>query len=107
MTSAFTGSEMESISTIFAIRTNIVMTDEYFAGSQKFIYYDVQPFDDQISVHEFDKIHGTTVIIRKNILGRPFKMYSSTYKLDYNLVSAVESANFSKIYNSDSVLGYV
>jgi len=107
MTSAFTGSEMESMSTIFAIRTNIVMTDEYCAGSQKFIYYDVKPFDDQISVHKFDKLHGTTVLIRKNILGNPFKLYSTIYKLDYNLASALDSANFSKIYNSDSVYGYV
>jgi len=107
MTHAFTGSEMKSISTIFAIRTDIVKTDTYCAGSQQFIYNNVQDFDDEISVRELDKLHGTTVLIRKNILGRPFKMYSSTYKLDYNLVSALDSANFSRIYNSDSVYGYV
>ena len=87
MTHAFTSSEMQSISTIFTIRTNEIMTDEYSAGSQKFIYDDVFSFNEQISFHRFDELHGTTVLLRKNILYKPFKLYTTTYKLDYNPVS--------------------
>jgi hypothetical protein len=107
MTYAFTAPEMKSLSTIFAIRTTVIATDEYCAGSQKFLYNNVENFDNAVSIQDLDKLHGTTVLIRKKILGSPFKMYSTIYKLDYNLVSALDTTNFSKIYNSDSVYGYV
>ncbi len=82
------------------------MTDEYYAGSQKYAYHDLQPFDQEIGYREFDKLHGKTVLIRKNILGRPFKLYANINKLDYNLISAMEQNTFSKIFDSNSVYAY-
>jgi hypothetical protein len=107
MTSALTASEIGSLSTLFGIRTNEAMTDGYCGDSQKFMYYNVSNFDDQISTRDVDRLHGTTVLVRKNILDKPFKLYSTTYKLDYNLVSALDAAHFSRIYDSDSVYGYL
>ena len=106
MTSTLTGSEIVSIFTIFNFRENVILTDEYYAGSQKYVYHDLQPFDQEISYREFDKLHGKTVLIRKNILGRPFKLYANINKLDYNLISAMEQNTFSKIFDSNSVYAY-
>lgn len=106
MTYAFTDSEMKSISTMFDIRTNVIKADEYCAGSQKFVYPDVEPFCNEICTHEVDKLQGNTILIRKNILGVPFKVFSSIYQLDYNLISAIDNAQFSRIYDSGSVYGY-
>jgi hypothetical protein len=107
MTYAYTDSEMKSLSTIFAIRTNIIATDEFNAGNQMWTQNNVESFDNMVVFRDVDKLHGTTVLIRKKILGSPFKIYSTIYKLDYNLISALDNANFSRIYDSDSVYGYV
>ena len=108
MTSAFTSSEMESISTMFDIRANVIMTDEYCVGTQKVVYPpNAKTFSREVIINKVDELHGNTVLIRKNILGKPFKVFSDINKLDYNLVSALDSARFSKIYDSYSVYGYV
>jgi len=106
LTYAFTDSEMESISTMFDIRTNTIITDEYCAGSQTYVYPDVQAFSSEVCTGEVDKLQGNTILIRKNILGKPFKVFTSICELDYNLISALNEARFSKIYDSDSVYGY-
>jgi hypothetical protein len=107
MTYAFTGSEMRSFSTMFNISVNVIKTDQYTAGSQIYTYPDLESFSSEVCTQEIDKLHGNTVLIRKNILGKPFIVFTSIYQLNYDLIPALDSNKFSKIYNSDSVYGYV
>jgi len=81
-------------------------TDAYFAGRQKYQYPQVSPFCQQIYSEDYLSLGDSVVVIREAIVRRPFRIFSSIYKLDYDLNEKLEELGFSRIYDSNSASGY-
>ena len=101
-----TEAELKSITTLTDKWDGPIKSDEYLAGSQKFQYLQVSAFCQQIYSEDYLSLRDCIVVIRKDIVGRPFKFFSSIYKLDYNLDTKLEGLGFSRIYDSNSGCGY-
>ncbi len=105
MRSAPTEAELKSITTLTDKWDGPIKTDTYFAGSQKIQYPQVSAFCQQIYSGDFLSLSDQIIVIRDAIIGRPFKFFSSIYKLDYNLNTKLEGLGFSRIYDSHSAIG--
>ncbi|WP_286859128.1 hypothetical protein [Methanosaeta sp. UBA356] len=103
---SLTEAELESVKTVTEKWDGPIKTDEYLAGSQKFQYPPVSAFCQQIYSEDYLSLRDSIVVIRKSIVGRPFKIFSSIYKLDYDLNVKLEGLGFSRIYDSNGVSGY-
>jgi len=106
MRSTLTEGELESLKTFTEKWDGPIKTDTYFAGGQKLRYPQVSSFCQQIYSEDYLSLRDSVVVIREAIVGRPFKIFSSIYKLDYDLNGKLDVLGFSRIYNSNSVSGY-
>jgi len=100
-------SELESITTLISKWDGPIYSDAYFAGLQNIQYPRVSPFCRQIYFNDFLGMRNHIIVIREAIVSRPFKFFSSQYKLDYNLNVKLDGLGFSRIYDSNSVSGYM
>ncbi len=101
-----TEAELESIETLAGKWDGPIKTDVYFAGIQSFQYPQVSSFCQQIYTEDFVSMGDSLILIRKAIIGRPFKIFDSINKLDYDLNERLEEMGFSRIYDSNSGRGY-
>ncbi len=101
-----TEAELESIKTLAEKWDGPMKTDAYFAGRQKYQYPQVSPFCQQIYSEDYLSLGDSVVVIREAIVRRPFRIFSSIYKLDYDLNEKLEELGFSRIYDSNSASGY-
>ncbi len=101
-----TEAELKSITTLTDKWEGPIKTDEYLAGSQKFQYPQVSAFCQQVYSEDYLSLADNIVVIREVTIGRPFKIFSSIYKLDYDLNAKLEELGFSRIYDSNSGSGY-
>ncbi len=101
-----TEAELESIMTLMDKWDGPIKTDEYFAGSQKFQYPQVSAFCQQIYSNDYLSLRDHIIVIREVTVGRPFKIFSSINKLDYDLNAKLGGLGFSRIYDSNSGSGY-
>ena len=104
---SLTEGELESVKTITEKWDGPVKTDEYLAGSQKFQYPQISAFCQQIYSEDYLSLRDGIVLIREAIVGRPFKIFSSIYKLDYDPNDKLDELRFSRIYDSNAVSGYL
>ena len=103
---SLTEAELRSITTIIEKWDGPIKTDAYFAGSQKYQYPQVSAFCQQIYSEDYLSLEDHIILVRDAIVGKPFKFFSSTYKLDYDLNDKLETLRFSRIYDSNSVSDY-
>ena len=103
---SFTEGELESLKTVAEKWDGPVRTDIYFAGSQAFQYPQLSSFCQNIYSEDYLSLRDDIVMVREAIVGRPFKIFSTIYKLDYDLNGKLERLGFSKIYDSNAVSGY-
>ncbi|MDV4343031.1 hypothetical protein HL657_07550 [Methanoculleus sp. YWC-01] len=101
-----TVAELESVTTLIAKWDGPIKTDEYLAGSRRFQYPQISAFCKEIYSHDYVALKNQVVLIRKDTVGKPFKFFSSIYKLDYDLNMKLNEQGFSQIYDSNSVNGY-
>ena len=101
-----TEAELTSVTTLINKWDGLIKTDEYLAGSQKFQYPQVSAFCQQLYSDDYLSLSDHIIIIRKATVGRPFKIFSSIYKLDYDLNVRLDGLGFSRIYDSNSGSGY-
>lgn len=101
-----TESEINSLTTILNKWSGPLKTDVYFAGSQKHEYPQISAFCDNIYNDNFHTLENNIILIREEIIDKPFKIYSSINKLNFNLNNKLEMSGFSRIYDSGSVIGY-
>lgn len=80
-------------------------TDSYFALR---VFTNTEPFcKDIITADNINGLKNYLVIVRDAILTKPFILFSNYFRLDYDLAEALDSNNFSKIYNSGSTYAYL
>lgn len=103
---SLTEGELEIMTTLVGKWDGTIKTDEYLAGSQKFQYSQVSPFCQQVYSNDYVSLSDSIVVIREAIVGRPFKLFSSIYRLDYDLNIRLDRQGFSRIYDSNSGSGY-
>jgi len=101
-----TEAELDSIKTLVGKWDGPIKTDGYFAGSQAHQHPQVSSFCQQIYTEDFVSMGDSLILIRKAIIGRPFKIFDSINKLDYDLNVKLDELGFSRIYDSKSVRGY-
>jgi len=101
-----TEAELTSVTTLINKWDGLIKTDEYLAGSQKFQYPQVSGFCQQLYSDDYLSLSDHIIVIRKATVGRPFKIFSSIYKLDYDLNVRLDGLGFSRIYDSNSGSGY-
>jgi len=101
-----TEAELKTITTLTDKWEGPIKTDEYLAGSQKFHYPRVSAFCQQVYSEDYLSLADNIVVIREVTIGRPFKIFSSIYKLDYDLNTKLDGLGFSRIYDSNSGCGY-
>jgi hypothetical protein len=103
---SLTESELESVKTVTEKWDGPIKTDRYLAGSQEYQYPQVSAFCQQIYTDDYLSLGDHIILVREVIVGRPFKIFSSIYKLDYDLSGKLEGLGFSQIYDSNSVSDY-
>jgi len=101
-----TEAELKSITTLTDKWDGPIKTDTYLAGSQKVQYPQISAFCQQIYFDDYLSLRDHIVLIREATVGRPFKFFSSIYKLDYDLNTKLDGLGFSRIYDSNSGCGY-
>lgn len=103
---SLTAGELKSLKTVTEKWDGPIKTDRYLAGSQKYHYTQVSAFCQQIYSEDYLSLGDHIILVREVIVGRPFKIFSSIYKLDYDLNFKLDELGFSQIYDSNSVSGY-
>ena len=106
MRNSLTESELESVKTVTEKWDGLIKADRYLAGSQVFQYPQVSAFCQQIYAEDYLSLGDHIILVREAIVGRPFKIFSSIYKLDYDLNVKLDGLGFSRIYDSNSGSGY-
>lgn len=106
ITQTLTASELQAVKTTSTIWGGAIKTDEYYAGSQKF-KYNFESFCDEIYQKNPNKLQNKLVLIRREIIGKPFKLFSSIIRLDYDPRTLLDEYIFSQIYDCGSVGGYL
>jgi hypothetical protein len=101
-----TDAELELLETLMDKWDGPIKTDEFFAGSQKFQYPQVSAFCQQVYSSDYLSLRDHIIVIREVTVGRPFKMFTNIYKLDYDLNIELDRQGFSRIYDSNSGSGY-
>ncbi len=95
------------VRTILDRYSGISRSDTYYSGRLSYIGYRTEPFCNEIAYRNLSDMAGDLVLVRDTILTDPFMLYSSIYKLDYNLGDLMSAAGFHRIYDSGSVFVYL
>ncbi len=100
-------SEISALHVIAGVNQSPIKTDRYYADSQKWITNLTIPFDDEIYLRDYRGLSRDLVMVRSAVEDETFLLYSTPYRLDYNLSSDLSRAGFSQMYNSRTVKGYL
>ncbi|MDH7594432.1 MAG: hypothetical protein QHG99_08845 [Methanomicrobiales archaeon] len=96
------------VGTILENYSGIIKTDTLYAARISYLEpYHTDSFDENIADNHFSNLKGHFVLVRDAIMTEPFMHYQSVYKLNYNLNDLLKREDFSQIYNSGTVHGYV
>ncbi len=110
MREALTTSELKAVKTTSNFWSGPIKTDNYYARSMSYAY-DTSTFDNELFYNSISSLKGHLILIRTDLIGKPFNIFSSIYLPDHDyiseLISTIEMRNASKIYSSGSVYGYV
>lgn len=102
---ALTESEISAINTVSNIWGGKIGTDEYPAIVKAYMY-DLEDISQELISGDFNRDQGRLILIRDNIVGKPFWAYRATYRLTYNPTISIPMTGFDHIYDSNSVNGY-
>ncbi|WP_440946593.1 hypothetical protein ACSAZL_21575 [Methanosarcina sp. T3] len=113
ITHALTASELQAAKTTSIIWEGTIKTDEYYAGTQQYYAstqqykYNFENFSYEISQKDPNKLQNKLVLIRKEVIGKLFKLFSYIVRLDYDPRILLDEHGFSQIYDCGSVGGYL
>jgi len=79
---------------------SIILTNYYSLNDKR-----VKSLDSSLLTGEFSP-GGGTIVIREEIVNRPFRLFGQPFKLNYDPKQVLENQGFSKIYDSNSVFGF-
>jgi len=107
---ALTESEMQAVTTASEIWNGTLGADRYYSyyssNSLRWIGYNIAPIDECLYKKDFEKCRGMLILIRSEIINKPFKLFQSVYRLDYDPRTLLEENGYSKLYGNGQVSGY-
>jgi len=96
------------VRTILDNYSGVIKTDALYAARISYLGpYNIDSFDANLYSNNFSNLKGYFVLVRQAIITEPFVHYHNIYKLNYNLNNVLIWENFSQIYNSGTVHGYI
>lgn len=98
---SLTTSELQTIKWASNFGDEDIITDNYLANSQSFIY-DTKSFDNEVYNKKLYDLRGNLILIREDIINKPFRMFNSIVTLGYNLKSAYIEEGFYQVYDCGS-----
>jgi len=106
---ALTESEMQAIKITSEVWNGTLGADRYYSSnSMWWMGYNTKPIDDCLYKKDFKECRSMLVLIRSEIINKPFKLFQSTYRLDYDpRIILEEEIEYSKIYENGQVSGYL
>lgn len=98
---SLTTSELQTIKWASNFGDGDIITDKYLAQSQSFTY-NTKSFDDEVYNKKLYNLKGNLILIREDIINKPFRMYNSIVTLDYNLRTTYIEKGFNQVYDCGS-----
>jgi hypothetical protein len=102
---ALTESELQAMKTVSDMWNKTIGTDGYYSEVRK-LSYTVDAINTEIAYVNYTGCQDMFVLIRKEIVDHPF-LLSYVYKLDYDPRELLSNQIFSRVYDCDSVSGFV
>jgi len=102
---ALTESELQAVERVSNMWNNTIGVDGYYSELRT-SSYPVKEINREIAYVNYTDCQGMFVLIRKEIVNRPF-LLSYVYKLDYDPREVLSNQIFSRVYDCDSVSGFV
>jgi len=102
-----TESELKSIMTLTDKWDGAIKSDYYLAGHPTIQYPQISAFCEEICSDDYLALENYMVFVREIIIGKPFKLFSNNYILEYDLNVKLDRLGFSRIYDSSSGSSYV
>ncbi|NLI41732.1 MAG: hypothetical protein GX421_11245 [Caldisericales bacterium] len=101
---AFTESEMASVDSVSKLWKDTIRSDIYYANCSNFYYgLSIIAFDKNIYEKNFSATGPELILIRNEILYKPFWLFATTYKLNYDPEILLDDQRYSKIYDIKTV----
>ena len=82
-------------------------SDVYYSNTLGYMGYDTQAFCGEVATQDLQDMKGDLVLVRDTIRRDPFMLFSTPYKLGYDLKDAMNIADFGQIYDSGAVYAYL
>ncbi len=108
----FIDSELSAINTLNPFLEGYYVSDNYYSilyrfDTQKYTMNTLVSIDNYIFFKKFDKNRQNLILLRDYIIHYPFQSGFGLDKIDYNPKNEFEMHQFSEIFNSKSVSGYI
>ncbi len=104
---ALSESEISSIEMVSKLWHMGIFSDEFITGDLKWEGYDIKPFCNEIYKRNLSELKDGFVLIRSDIIGKQFKVFSTIIRLNYNIIYELDNLTFSKVYDCKSVSGFI
>ncbi|MGA3193074.1 MAG: hypothetical protein ABSD73_11295 [Candidatus Bathyarchaeia archaeon] len=105
---AFTTSEQQALETVAGMGSKKIAVDDYYSLLD-YPLYPTESIGERIYNGSFTMYNGEPILIRQEIVNHPFQSIagSTAYKLDYDPRETLTTQIFSRIYDSNSVSGFI
>jgi hypothetical protein len=105
---AFTTSEQQALETVASMGCKKIAVDDYYCLLD-YPLYPTESIGERIYNGSFTMYNGEPILIREEIVNHPFQSIdgSTAYKLDYDPRETLTTQVFSRIYDSNSVSGFI
>ena len=104
--SALTESELQALQSVSGMWNGPIGADDYCSVATC-MGYDIREINNQLDTKDFTKSTNMLILIREEIINKPFWIYRATYKLDYDPKQLLTNQGYSKMYDCSSVSGYL
>lgn len=103
---SFTRSELEVMEKASRMWSGPIGADAFYSDLC-WSSYSVEDVSWQIYDRNYTDCQHMFILIRKEVVNNPFKLFQAVYKLDYDPRNTLTEQAFSKVYDCDSVSGFV
>lgn len=99
-------SEIQAIQSTTCFWNGAIKADRFFAYTQSF-EYNTTSFDNELYSQNFYLLKGDLILIRNDIIYRPFLVFDSIVTLNYNLMDKLSEYGYWKIYDNGAASAFV
>lgn len=104
---ALVESELQSIETTSELWNKTIGGDLYYADGAATLGYNTTSICEQLYIKNFTKSDDVLLSIREEIITKPFWLFTTIYKLDYDPKQMLMEQKYSRVYDCRSVTVYL